>query len=750
MFNSRGILCLRRSLMAVPLTAVVMLNTAQAQRQTILLDGTWMIGDSVSPEDMPQNFTHSVPVPGLVHSAEPPFPGVDRFQSRELMSNLAREEKASAADLKNVGNKNGTPGHQRNYFWYSRDFKAPPKRAVALIKINKAQFGIAVYLNGEKLGEHLPCFTAAYVDASHAIRWGAKNQLIIRVGAHPGVLPANVSAGTDFEKKMWTPGIYDDVSLLVMDDPAISAVQVAPRIESSVVVVQTELRNHGPAHSTVLQQQIREWKGARVVATAKSQEVLLKAGETRTIVQTIRLPRAHLWSPEDPFLYLLESHTTGDSAVTRFGMREFRFDTTTQRAYLNGKPYFLRGSNITLHRFFEDPESGVLTWDNAWLHKLLVEIPKQVHWNSFRFCIGPVPDRWLEIADEAGLLIQNEYMVFTGHPSWNAGYTKRYDTQEMIGEFREWMRDNWNHPSVAIWDANNESWAPEFGKEIIPAVRAFDLSHRPWENSYNPPAAADDPVEDHPYLWMPAAFSGALGFHMSDLENMMGMGKEDVSTMKSGHAMILNEYGWLWLNRDGSPTRLTEKLYPLLVGPDSTKEERFAMQNYLLAGETEYFRTHRKYAGVLHFVYLTNSGPGGFTSDHFTDVRTLTLEPHFLDYVGQAFKPLGVCLNYWQPQLETDVDRDFTVLMVNDNSEERHGALRLAFVGSEGTVASSTQVSFQISALGAQSYVLTLHSPRGAGKYTLTATATASASDSTISRRWVDLRPAKEKSKPLQ
>ena len=37
-------------------------------------------------------------------------------------------------------------------------------------------------------------------------------------------------------------------------------------------------------------------------------------------------------------------------------MREFRFDTATRRAYLNGKPYFLRGSNITLHRFFEDPQ----------------------------------------------------------------------------------------------------------------------------------------------------------------------------------------------------------------------------------------------------------------------------------------------------------------------------------------------------------------------------------------------------------
>jgi hypothetical protein len=43
-----------------------------------------------------------------------------------------------------------------------------------------------------------------------------------------------------------------------------------------------------------------------------------------------------------------------------------------------------------------------LPWDEAWVRKLLVDIPHRMHWNYFRFCIGPVPDRWLEICDEAG------------------------------------------------------------------------------------------------------------------------------------------------------------------------------------------------------------------------------------------------------------------------------------------------------------------------------------------------------------
>ena len=252
-----------------------------------------------------------------------------------------------------------------------------------------------------------------------------------------------------------------------------------------------------------------------------------------------------------------------------------------------------------------------------------MDIPKQLHWNAFRFCIGPVPDRWLEIADENGLLIQNEYFVWTGHPDWHSGYKDRYDTQEMITEYSEWMRDNWNHPSVAIWDASNESWLPQFSSTIIPQVRHLDLSDRPWENSYNVPVGPNDPVEDHQYLFFETAM-GDQGpqFKITDLESMLGPAPNS-TTYKSAHAMILNEYGWLWLNRDGTPTLLTQKLYPKLLGDKNTTENRVALYAYLLGGETEFWRAYRHYAGILQFVYLTASDPKAFTSDSFRDLKKI-------------------------------------------------------------------------------------------------------------------------------
>lgn len=710
-------------------------------RETILLNGTWQVEDSIRGDRAPDSYTHTAPVPGLTHSATPSFKDVDAFESRELIHSLIDLKLApeTYGDRLKPEDK-GYSKQERNYFWYRRTFQAPAPRAVAMLKVNKAQFGIGVYLNGERVGEHFPCFTAAYLDVTRAVRWSGDNELVIRVGAHPNVLPPSVSQGTDFEKNVWTPGIYDDVSISFFDNPGIANIQVAPQIAKSEILIQTELRNAGGACSTPLTHSIIEARSGVKVAELSAGEVTLAAGETKAVQHRIVIPDAKLWSPESPFLYRVVTTTRGDSVSTRFGMREFRFDTATQRAYLNGKPYFLRGSNITLHRFFEDPDSGTLPWDEAWVRRLLVDIPRQFNWNAFRFCIGPVPDRWLEIADEAGLLIQNEYFIWVGHPSWGRKWDVRYDYKELVGEFTEWMRDNWNHPSVIVWDANNESWLPGFADEVIAKVRHLDLSNRAWENSYNPPAGPDDPVEDHPYLWQPTATSGKREFDMTRLEGMIGLNSH--SQAKTAHALILNEYGWLWLNRDGSPTLLTDKLYPLLLGESATSEQRTALQCYLLGGETEFWRAYRRYAAVLHFVYLMASTPNGFTADHFTDVKSLTLHPEFVKHMREAFKPLGVYLNYWQPTAKPGSEHTFTVMMVNDTAHQRRGSLRLGAFDAGGHEVVATESPFVLAPTGAETYLLTLRLPAEPGAYELRAIATADdlISDPTVSRRRVTVQ----------
>lgn len=707
-------------------------SLCHADRVTLSLDGTWAIADGQQPEQIPARFDHTVAVPGLANQAQPRFADVDHYETHEYLFTMARYGVLPpTAKIEGIARTR----QQRKYFWYERTFTPPQRKQVAVLAVHKAQFGTAVWLNGKKIGEHLGCFTAGYFDLSGAINWTGPNRLLMRIGAHPGALPEWVPAGSDGEKAGWTPGIYDRVELLLSDNPVIASVQVAPRIRRSEILVQTRLTNYGPACATEVRQQVETFKGGQAAGQPVAERVELAAGEEKLVEQKVAIPQATLWCPENPFLYVLKTHTTGDSCVTRFGMREVRFDTATGRALLNGKVCFWRGASITLHRFFGDPKCGSLPWDEAWLRKFLVEIPRQMHWNAFRLCIGPVPQRWLDVADEAGLLLQYEFPIWSDRPPLPH---KRWKEAEVIAEVREFMRDNWNHPSVVLWDASNETHWDFLRAKLIPAVRGLDLSNRAWENGYNLPHGPDDPFEDHPYLFIDHSFAPQPPwFRMTDLERM---NYRKPGGMQSAHASIINEYGWLWLHRDGSPTVLTQKPYDHLLGAKSTADERRAFYAYCLAGMTEFWRVYRHYAGVLYLAYLDADLPSSFTCDNFVDVERLELDPYFADYMREAFKPLGAYVNFWQPHLAAGSTRAYRVMLVNDTYQRVRGRLELGWQADGGKAAGpSAAQAYEIPALGQMTYDVTLAAPPAAGRYLLALKAHADGQpwSPTVSRRKV-------------
>ena len=718
---------MKRAILTILACAALCAAANHPGRLTVPLDGTWQIADSLLPDEVPAVFDHTGPVPGLTNLALPPFPDVDRFVSAELANHPNFQHKDLPPGAKTAAV--GISLQQRNYFWYRRSFRAPKPRQVAILKINKAQFGTAVWLNGRKIGEHLGCFSAGYFNLTDAIRWNKDNVLVVRIGAHPAALPTTAPAGTDLEKLKWTPGIYDSASVFFADNPVIESIQAAPRVASSEVVIQTTLKNYGKRNQTFeLVHRVKSWRDQAEAARTPGVKLTLRPGETKIQTQTIPLPNAHLWTPEDPFLYVVESATGGDSLSARFGMRELHFDAGTGRAYLNGKPYALRGSNIMLHRFFEDPKCGSLPWQEPWVRKLIVEIPKQMHWNSFRFGIGPVPDRWLDLADEAGLLIHDEFFIWTFGDKFHLDWSK----PELIQQYSEWMRDNWNHPSVAVWVSNNETVAPYFGEKIIPAVRPLDLSNRPWDNGWSAPVRPDDPIGEHLYI------VGGRNFQWTRLEQPPK--RSDRRSHALNNPVVVNEYGELWLNRDGTPTVLTQRFYDRTMGPNATAEERFAANAYYLAGLTEYWRTSRQFAGVQHFTYLTASLPGGYTSDHFRDIETLRLDPYFADYVAEAFKPLGVYLSFWQSTLKPGASQLVKVMMVNDYDRVARGKLVVSLETETGKQLAQAETAFSMEAAGQGTYELSLTIPKEPGKCLLKAAAYPEgglADGPTLSRRKV-------------
>ena len=246
----------------------------------------------------------------------------------------------------------------------------------------------------------------------------------------------------------------------------------------------------------------------------------------------------------------------------------------------------------------------------------------------------------------------------------------------------------------------------------------MDLSNRPWDNGYSPPTQVGDAVEVHPYLYI------RPDFYLYELGTVLD--KKQVDTILRPSPVVINEYDWLWANRDGTPTRLTEALYNSRLGPDATPNERWEFGAYRFAVLTEFWRATRLAAAVQYFCYMTYSRPGGQTSDNFVDIRNLVLEPRFQAYMRNAQSPLGVMIDDYTEKVGPSVKRSIRIIVTNDLYQRRSGRIRLRVMGpTETRSLQETTASFEVRALGQAIKELQCVNPDQVGKYHLVAELTS-------------------------
>ena len=664
------------------------------ERTVISLNGQWQIAEG-NLESIPTRYFHKAPVPGLVDMAVPAFSEV------------------------------GQKSQLREVFWYQRTFTIPGEiPARALLKLHKAKFGIKVFINGLFVGDSPSCFTPNEFEVASFLRGNKQqNVMAICVGAYHDVLPAKVPYGHDFEKILYKPGIYDDVEILLSGTPHIRNVQLVPDIRAKKIRIVAKIKNNGSESVTFHLATTALESTSQKISGQSREKITLAPHEEKTMDYSIAINNCRLWSPEDPFLYDINLDTGADVYSDRFGMRSFRFDAKSRRAVLNDRDYFMRGTNVCIFRFFEDPERGNKPWDEAWVRKCHQKF-KSMNWNSIRYCIGFPPEMWYRIADEEGLLIQDEYPVW-GHP-------ELLDTEILVHEYTKWMQSRWNHPCVVVWDAQNETITTVTG-EALQAVRYLDLSNRPWDNGWSEPQAETDNNETHPYLFVryrenpnsPIAPGGPL----KELLNTVlipgnGPTERCLSRQNFDHyPTIINEYGWLWLNRDGSTTTLTDNVYDKLNLRNVTTEVRLEAYAYYLSALTEYWRSHRKCAGVLHFCGLGYSRalePRGQTSDHFINLKNLDFEPHFESYMKNAFAPVGLMIDLWDNSFDPGANIQVPVVVINDLDKTTDVTVMLRVKKGDRTVSESSK-PVQVKTNGREEIQFDMTMPIEAGDYFLTA-----------------------------
>jgi beta-galactosidase len=594
------------------------MNSAPAGRHVQSLNGTWAIAPG-SAEAPREAWGATIPVPSLVDCADPAYEWIS------------------------------SP-----YHWYRRTFRADPHPAGenATIRIGQAMFGTEVWLNGIHIGGDIACYTSQEYDARASLRMEGPNELIVRVGLKE-TLPPESAVGSDQERKTFIPGIWGDVTLIRTGNPGVALVQVIPRISDSAAEVRVTLRNTAPAPRAVtLRSRILEHASRRQAGNFLEVPCTADAGAESVHPLRHAIKPLSLWSPDHPFLYdhsveVLVNGEVTDAHVTRFGMREFA--VRDGGFFLNGERIFLRGGNIAFHRFLSDADRGLLPWNMDWVRNLLVVIPKAHNFNFFRAHIGQMYAPWYDIADEGGMLLQNEWMF------WTATGTESQITKE----FTRWLQDNWNHPSIIMWDPLNESTDSVVQDVVVPKMKTLDPT-RPWESV--------DVCEEHPYIYSlgPVLTAERFGFARGILE--IG---------ESAGPVMLNEFLWWWLDRDNKATSLTQEVIERWLGPRWTSGDLIAHQSFLASELIELFRRMRVDA-IQPFVYLSNSaGPTGHW--FLGDIARLVPKP-LLSTLKNAFAPFGVSVEMWDRHFLPGETRSVRLFVFNDEPASREGILRYGIV----------------------------------------------------------------------
>ena len=706
-------------------------------RRVIDLNGDWDF-EQTTKAFPPIKFTRKCPVPGLIHLAEPKIEDYDKF--------FKKPDNVELKESHNLYNINYTP----RYSWYRKKLIIPSDLAgkEAVITIKKSQYVTEVYINGWDAGGSMACYTPIDLNITSALKFGEQNEILIRVGDRMW-LPGEAAGSTDKEKEHYLPGIWDDVFLTFTGKIRTSRVLLLPSLEDKLLTAKIDLQNFHPAQihygdpmedTISIYIDVIEKESGKIVGSEIKTATCIRDNITEIILD-IPIPDPHPWSPDDPFLYtarikILEKDRFSDSGMDQFGMRDF--ERRGKYFYLNGKKTFLRGTNITLHRFFEDPNCGDLAWDREWVKKLLIDYSKELKWNTMRICVGIVPDFWYDIADEYGLMFQNEWLYWQDH-GWS---------EQIRKEYTDWVKSDGSHPSIVIWDALNENWNEFIGNELIPELMELDPT-RIWDAGYMTASdmGLDEMDEPHPYDGpMPRRDMVAFINDPYPLGNLDYRNAANIKSLESGTAQLVNEYGWVWLWRDGRPSKLTIDFYKYYLGEQLSAESNRRFQAYWLQLETEWLRSIREHAGVLAFTHLTNNY--GYTGDWFIDhIKDLEPSP-VLKWFKHAFSPAAVFINLIDERYVkfTEAHKPgsnlvFSLVGINDFEQSVNGQVQLALYDEKGVEIPYDEQQVELSPTIRTIIPVSIKLPEEAGGYLLVATFTSDNKygEKTISRRYIKI-----------
>ncbi|WP_026528323.1 glycoside hydrolase family 2 protein [Butyrivibrio sp. VCD2006] len=206
-----------------------------------------------------------------------------------------------------------------------------------------------------------------------------------------------------------------------------------------------------------------------------------KGASTHVYLCKITMPKPHLWTPEDPYLYKVQITAGDDVAWSYFGMRSFTRQLDAEGHplfFLNGEPYFLNGvldQGYWPDGLYTAPSDEALIFD-------ITEM-KEMGFNMLRKHIKIEAARWYYHCDRLGMIVWQDMVsggssyakpvvsylptlfpgVFGHMPDGPINYHMfSRDSSEGRREWTEEMEETIQHlinvPSISVWVLFNEGW----------------------------------------------------------------------------------------------------------------------------------------------------------------------------------------------------------------------------------------------------------------------------------------------------
>lgn len=310
-----------------------------------------------------------------------------------------------------------------------------------------------VYVNGVSVGSHCGGYTPFSFDITDALQEGEN---LLEVAVHDDVhenFPSGKQSGKEQSYGCMytrTTGIWQSVWLECVPQERLLGIRFYPSAENCSVRMEVTAQTEGEFLAEI---------------TYDGKTVGKCGGHLnyRGVFET-KLTEKHLWELGAGRLYRVRLQFGEDTVYSYFGLRDVRYEGKT--FLLNGKPVFQR---LVLDQGYY-PE-GVYTPRSEDDFVRDIELALQLGFNGARLHQKVFDPKVLCLCDVYG------YMVWGEYPSWGMRVRNLDALGVFLGEWREAVERDFNHPCIVTWCPLNEMWSDPEDERWVRDVRFADAAY---------------------------------------------------------------------------------------------------------------------------------------------------------------------------------------------------------------------------------------------------------------------------------